>query len=322
MARVVSSVDGLRAGFSALQQPIAFFDGPGGTQVPDAVIDAMASYLRESNANSGGAFATSRATDTLIASARATAARFLGGSVDEVVFGASMTALNFALSRTAARDWDAGDEIVCTRLDHDANVAPWLELARDCGLVVRFADVDDACRLDLDQLRSLVSARRVSSPTPGRRMRSAPSPRLPRSPRSPMTRARSRGSTRCTTRRTARSTSRPPAQTSFCARRTSSTARISALRSAAASCSRRGGRTRCAPRRPSPSAAATRPGRSRTSCSRASSQPSSTWTAWAGRSSPGASARSGRSSSPGCRTAGRCMGRRHGPTCRDVRDHE
>ena len=96
----MSSVDGLRAGFSALQQPIAFFDGPGGTQVPDAVIDAMASYLRESNANSGGAFATSRATDALIASARATAARFLGGSVDEVVFGASMTD---AQLRTLAR---------------------------------------------------------------------------------------------------------------------------------------------------------------------------------------------------------------------------
>jgi cysteine desulfurase family protein (TIGR01976 family) len=159
MARVVSSADELRAAFSALQQPVAFFDGPGGTQVPDTVIEAMAAYLRESNANTGGAFAASRATDALIARARATAAAFLGATVDEVFFGANMTTINFALTRAASRDWEAGDEIVCTRLDHDANIAPWLELARDRGLVVRLADVDDDCRLDLDGLRRLVGAR-------------------------------------------------------------------------------------------------------------------------------------------------------------------
>jgi cysteine desulfurase family protein (TIGR01976 family) len=155
----VSTADELRAAFSALQQPVAFLDGPGGTQVPDVVVEAMASYLRESNANTGGSFAASRATDALIARARATAADFLGATTDEVFFGANMTTINFALTRAAARDWAAGDEIVCTRLDHDANVAPWLELARDRGLTIRFADVDDRCRLDLDTVRALVNER-------------------------------------------------------------------------------------------------------------------------------------------------------------------
>jgi cysteine desulfurase family protein (TIGR01976 family) len=159
VARVVTTVDAVRARFTALQQPLAFFDGPGGTQVPDSVIEAMATHLREANANTGGPFATSRATDALIAHARATAAGFLGATVDEVAFGANMTTLNFALSRAAARDWRAGDEIVCTRLDHDGNISPWLELARDRQLTVHFADVDDSCRLDLDHLRSLVSER-------------------------------------------------------------------------------------------------------------------------------------------------------------------
>jgi len=149
----------LRAAFSALHQPIAFFDGPGGTQVPDVVIEEMATYLRESNANTGGPFATSRATDALIARARAAAAAFLGATVDEVFFGANMTTINFALSRAASRDWQPGDEIVCTRLDHDANIAPWLELARDRDFTVRFADVDDDCALDLDGLRALVGER-------------------------------------------------------------------------------------------------------------------------------------------------------------------
>jgi len=159
VARVLTSVDQVRARFSALRQPVAFFDGPGGTQVPDAVIDAIASYLRESNANTGGPFATSQRTDALLVEAHETAARFVGATVDEVAFGANMTTLNFALSRAAARDWREGDEVVCTRLDHDGNIAPWLELARDKGLTVRFADVEDECRLDLEQLRSLLSER-------------------------------------------------------------------------------------------------------------------------------------------------------------------
>jgi cysteine desulfurase family protein (TIGR01976 family) len=155
----VTDVTDVRARFSALQQPIAFFDGPGGTQVPDSVIDAIAGYLRESNGNTGGPFATSNRTDALLEEAHDTAARFLGATPDEVAFGANMTTLNFALSRAASREWAAGDEVVCTRLDHDGNVAPWLEVAHDKGLTVRFADVDDECRLDLDQLRSLLNER-------------------------------------------------------------------------------------------------------------------------------------------------------------------
>jgi cysteine desulfurase family protein (TIGR01976 family) len=158
MARVLSTIDEIRKRFTALDQPLAFFDGPGGTQVPDSVIAAIGSYLRESNANLGGSFPTSRASDALVEHAHDVAGRFLGARADEVAFGANMTTLNFALSRTAGREWRDGDEIVCTRLDHDGNIAPWLELARDKGLEVRFADVDDDCRVDLDHLRSLLSS--------------------------------------------------------------------------------------------------------------------------------------------------------------------
>jgi cysteine desulfurase family protein (TIGR01976 family) len=154
-----ATIEAVRARFSALRRPLAFFDGPAGTQVPDSVIEAIAGYLRSSNANSGGAFETSNATDELTEGARSAAAGFLNATPDEVLFGANMTTLNFALSRAAAREWHAGDEIVCTKLDHDGNVSPWLELARDKGLTVRFAEVDDECRLDLDHLRSLLGDR-------------------------------------------------------------------------------------------------------------------------------------------------------------------
>jgi cysteine desulfurase family protein (TIGR01976 family) len=159
VARVLTTVDVVRARFTALQRPLAFFDGPGGTQVPDSVIDAIGNYLRYANANTDGPFETSRRTDALLTKARLTAARFLNATVDEVAFGANMTTLNFALSRSASRDWREGDEIVCTKLDHDGNVSPWLELAHDRGFVVRFAEVDEDCRLDLDHLRSLLSER-------------------------------------------------------------------------------------------------------------------------------------------------------------------
>jgi cysteine desulfurase family protein (TIGR01976 family) len=155
----VTTVEAVRARFTALQRPLAFFDGPGGTQVPDSVIDAIADYLRYSNANTDGPFDTSRRTDALLTKARQTAAEFLNATVDEVTFGANMTTLNFALTRAASREWREGDEIVCTKLDHDGNVSPWLELAHDRGFVVKFADVDDECRLDLDHLRSLLSDR-------------------------------------------------------------------------------------------------------------------------------------------------------------------
>jgi cysteine desulfurase family protein (TIGR01976 family) len=154
-----TTIQSIRERFSALQAPLAFFDGPGGTQVPDSVVDAIARYLHTANANLGGAFATSRLSDELIASARSAAAALLGSTAEEVVFGANMTTLNFALSRTAARDWEAGDEVIVTRLDHDGNIAPWLELARDKQLTVHFCELDGECRLDLDHLRSLLSER-------------------------------------------------------------------------------------------------------------------------------------------------------------------
>ena len=159
MAATALTVEAVRARFGALDRPLAFFDGPGGTQVPDSVIAAIAGYLRESNANLGGPFETSLRSDALVTEARQAAAELLGATVDEVAFGPNMTTLNFALTRAAAREWSAGDEAIVTRLDHDANVSPWLELARDRELIVRLCDVDDECRLDLDHLRSLLSER-------------------------------------------------------------------------------------------------------------------------------------------------------------------
>jgi len=152
-------VEAVRARFSALSSPTAFFDGPGGTQCPDSVIEAIAGYLRESNANLGGPFANSRRSDALVAQARLTAASFLGCDPGETAFGANMTTLNFALSRTVGRTLQAGDEIVVTRLDHDGNVAPWLELARDLDLTVRFADIAADTTLDLADLEAQLSDR-------------------------------------------------------------------------------------------------------------------------------------------------------------------
>jgi cysteine desulfurase family protein (TIGR01976 family) len=153
-------VASVRARFSALDRPTAFFDAPGGTQVPDSVVEAMSAYLRESNANLGGPFETSRRSDALAVSAHHAAARFLGCSPGEVGFGQNMTTLNFALTRTVGRELRARDEIVLTRLDHDANVAPWLELARDLDLVVRFADLhDEDATLDLDDLERQLGPR-------------------------------------------------------------------------------------------------------------------------------------------------------------------
>jgi cysteine desulfurase family protein (TIGR01976 family) len=160
LSTVVLDVAAVRARFSALDRPIAFFDGPGGTQTPDSVVEAMSSYLREANANLGGPFETSRRSDEVVAAAHEAAARFLGASADEVGFGQNMTTLNFALTRTVGRELTAGDEIVVTRLDHDGNVAPWLELARDLDLVVRFVEMRiENCTLDEHDLSHQLSAR-------------------------------------------------------------------------------------------------------------------------------------------------------------------
>jgi cysteine desulfurase family protein (TIGR01976 family) len=152
-------VEAARKRFSALDRPLAFFDGPGGTQCPDEVIDAIATYLREDNANIGAPYATSLHTVELIERARDAAGRYLSCHPDEVAFGQSMTSLNFLLTRALGRTLRAGDEIVCTKLDHDANVAPWLELAHDLGVVVRLAGVNDDLTLDLDDLEAQLSDR-------------------------------------------------------------------------------------------------------------------------------------------------------------------
>jgi cysteine desulfurase family protein (TIGR01976 family) len=159
MSTVAFDVAAVRARFSALENELAFFDGPGGTQVPDEVIDAIATYLRESNANVSGPYETSRRTERLVTDSRLAAASFLGSAPEEVIFGANMTTLNFALSRTAAREWSEGDEVVVTRLDHDGNVSPWLELAHDLGLVVRLADIRDDTTLDLEDLAAQLTDR-------------------------------------------------------------------------------------------------------------------------------------------------------------------
>jgi cysteine desulfurase family protein (TIGR01976 family) len=152
-------VTAVRKRFSALSGDFTFLDAPGGTQVPDEVGDAVARMYREASGNSGFPYATSRRIDQVIGESRAAAARFLGCHPDEVIFGGSMTTLNFALSRTVGRTLARGDEILVTRLDHDANIAPWLELAADAGLVVRQADVHADTTLDLADLERQLGAR-------------------------------------------------------------------------------------------------------------------------------------------------------------------
>ncbi len=154
----------VRSQFPALTQtvnghPAAFLDGPGGTQVPQRVIDAISNYLRRDNANTGGAYATSRNTDAMLAEARAAMADFLHCAADEIVFGPNMTTLTYAMSRAIGRDLGPGDEILVTRLDHDANVSPWLAL-EEKGVTIRWAEIhEEDCTLDLDDLASKINER-------------------------------------------------------------------------------------------------------------------------------------------------------------------
>ncbi|WP_019508011.1 cysteine desulfurase-like protein [Pleurocapsa sp. PCC 7319] len=158
------NLEWIRSQFPALAsekngQPIIFFDGPGGTQVPRTVVEAMGNYLLESNANAHGAFATSSRTDALIASARASMADLLGCDRDEIVFGANMTTLTYAFSRAIGRELQAGDEIVVTRLDHDANVSPWQALTEK-GIIVRTVDINtEDCTLNTTDLEQKISSR-------------------------------------------------------------------------------------------------------------------------------------------------------------------
>ena len=152
-------IDAVRARFPALDHR-AFFDAPGGTQVCALAIERMVAHLTTGTANAGGAFATSAAVDRLSEEAHEAAADLLGGRPQEIAFGPNMTSLTFAVSRALARDWASGDNLVVTRLDHDANVAPWLAVAADRGMDVRWLDFDpDTGRLRLDTLPDLLDAR-------------------------------------------------------------------------------------------------------------------------------------------------------------------
>jgi cysteine desulfurase family protein (TIGR01976 family) len=162
VSTIAYDVEAVRARFSALRGGLAYFDGPGGTQVPDTVIEAVSKYFRESNANVGGPYGTSVRTEALIESAHETAGRFLGCSADNITFGPNMTSLNFMLTRTAGRTFEEDDEILVTGLDHDANVSPWLELAHDLDLVVKVVALNDDTTLDLDDLeRQLTDRTRI-----------------------------------------------------------------------------------------------------------------------------------------------------------------
>ncbi len=136
-------------------------DNPGGTQVPTQVIDQMTEYLIRTNANHGGAFDTSQRSDEVIDEARLAVAQFLNApSPDEIVFGPNMTSLTFSISRALARTLNPGDEIIVTRLDHDANISPWLLVAEDRGCKVHWVDFDvEDCTLHIDQLRDLLCER-------------------------------------------------------------------------------------------------------------------------------------------------------------------
>jgi cysteine desulfurase family protein (TIGR01976 family) len=154
----------IRSQFPALAQtvnghPAAFLDGPGGTQVPQRVIDAISDYLRRDNANTCGAYATSRRTDAMLADARAAMADFLNCGADEIVFGQNMTMLTYAMSRAIGRDLGQGDEILVTRLDHDANVSPWLAL-EEKGVTIRWAEIHaDDCTLDVEDLAAKLNSK-------------------------------------------------------------------------------------------------------------------------------------------------------------------
>jgi cysteine desulfurase family protein (TIGR01976 family) len=159
MTTTAFSVDAARARFSSLQSGFAFFDAPGGTQVPDEVGRAIADALRDASGNLGAPYATGRAVEAILARAKADGGRFLGCSPDEISFGMNMTTLNFALTRTAARELREGDEILTTQLDHDGGVAPWIEAAADKGMAVRVVATTDELTVDYDDLERQLNER-------------------------------------------------------------------------------------------------------------------------------------------------------------------
>ncbi len=153
-------ISAVRAEFPALASGAVFFDNPGGTQVPRRVIDRMTDYYVRCNANHGGAFPTSVQSDAILDAAHAAMADLLNCDPDEVVFGANMTTLTFHISRSLGKRLQPGDEIVVTRLDHDANIAPWLLLAEDRGAVIRWVDIQEAdCTLPLEGFQAAIGPR-------------------------------------------------------------------------------------------------------------------------------------------------------------------
>lgn len=159
------NIESVRSQFPALDrihngQPVAYFDAPGGTQVPRVVADAMTDYLFHHNANTHWAYPTSEETDAIITNARQAAADLLNGEANEIVFGANMTTLTFHLGRALGRMWSEGDEVIVTDLDHHANIAPWRALATDRGINIKAAHmICETAQLDYDHLASLVTDR-------------------------------------------------------------------------------------------------------------------------------------------------------------------
>src|SRR5690242_4055240 len=153
MSATVLDVEAVRSRFSSLRGGFAFLDAPGGSQVPDEVGRAIADALRDASGNLGAPYETGRRVEAIVDRARADAGRFLNCSPDDVVFGTNMTVVDFTLSRTASRDWNEGDRILVSRLDHDGGVSPWRELAADKNLELEWIEVTDDFRLDFDDLQ-------------------------------------------------------------------------------------------------------------------------------------------------------------------------
>jgi cysteine desulfurase family protein (TIGR01976 family) len=161
----IATIDAIRAEFLALERrhngtPVAYFDGPGGTQVPRCVVESIADYLNCHNANAHWNYPSSAETDAMIAAARTALADFLGADDDEIVFGANATTLAFHASRALAPRFHPGDEIVVTELDHHGNIGPWQRLARECGCTLRMVRMDLATSaLDWDDFAAKVNDR-------------------------------------------------------------------------------------------------------------------------------------------------------------------
>jgi hypothetical protein len=266
----VTPLAGVRERFPGLRDGWARLDGPAGTQMVDAAIDAMADFMRSGdNANHGGVFRAAEATDELVATTRETVGRLLGGDPTGIVFGPSMTALTMRFAATVARDLGAGDEVVCTRLDHDANVSPWVIAAERAGATVRFADPEPGTlELPASAVEAALSDRTrwvavTASPRP-----TPPAPASTSTPSTPRRTARSTSSRSAATRSSAR-----PTSGSAPTRRSSGADRISWRRSIPTSSARRPTRSPTAS-----SSARCRSSRSRASARRPSSCSRSTAT--------------------------------------------